>query len=126
MEPIAIKLHLTAGTFQIYCKTFWMVIRFFETVVSCSSLICHNAYMNFKYITNNKITAIKSSYSTSSILKNKKKTVRKFILVVRFYLKCSNFRNFELHYVYFFKDFDHKWIAATGYKSVLERHTSLD
>ena len=67
MEPVAIKLHLTAGTFQIYCKTFWMVIRFFETVVSCSSLICHNANMNFKYITNNKITTIKSSYSTSSI-----------------------------------------------------------
>ena len=67
MEPIAIKLHLTAGTFQIYCKTFWMVIRFFETVVSCSSLISHNANMNFKYITNNKITVIKSSYSTSSI-----------------------------------------------------------
>ena len=46
MEPVAIKLDLTTGIFKIYYKTFWMVIRFFETVVSCSSLMSHNTNMN--------------------------------------------------------------------------------
>ena len=46
MEPVIIKLNLTTGIFQIYYKTFRMVIRFSETVVSCSSLMSHNTNMN--------------------------------------------------------------------------------
>ena len=50
------------------------------------------------------MTAIKSSCSISAfkiIEKKEKKTVRKFIFVVTFYLKRSNFSNLELLSVYF-------------------------
>ena len=96
IELVAIKLDLTTGIFQIYYKTVWMVIRFFETAIksSCS------------------IPAVK-------IIEKKKKTVTKFIFVVKFYLKCSNSSNLELTYVYFIKDFDHRWIAATGRKRAI-------
>ena len=46
MEPVAIKLDFTSGVFQIYFKTLLMVRRFFETVVSCSTLIPLNTNMN--------------------------------------------------------------------------------
>ena len=47
------------------------------------------------------MTAIKSSCSISGvkITEKKKKTMRKFTCVVKFYLKCSNFSNLELLYV---------------------------
>ena len=47
------------------------------------------------------MTAIKSSWSISEvkITEKKKKAMRKFICVVNFYLKCSNFSNLELLYV---------------------------
>ena len=49
------------------------------------------------------MTAIKSSCSISAIkiIEKKKKTERKFIFVVTFYLKRSNFSNLELLPVYF-------------------------
>ena len=47
------------------------------------------------------MTAIKSSCSISvvKITEKKKNTMRKFICVVKFYLKCPNFSNLELLYV---------------------------